>query len=245
VSTSPNIPESDSLATGARQGAKILVIDDEPDFVSLMEFNLRQAGFDVLTSSDGWQALRLARDQRPDLILMDVMLPELDGMELCQILRSEPSTATSLIIMVTARASEGDRAMGLQTGANDYITKPFSPRELLVKIQRLLETKQRPTEKPSVYHFDALTVDLEFHQARVTGERVDLTPLEFKILATLVENKGRIYTPEQLFAEVYRGHEYLDSERLKSHVQDLRLKLRAAGKYIDVVGETGFRFADQ
>src|SRR5439155_15330959 len=154
---------------------KILVVDDEPDAVELVEFNLKAAGFDVLTASDGDEALKKARTALPNIIVLDLMLPEVDGLEVCKILRRDPATAGIPILMLTAKAAEIDRVLGLELGADDYVTKPFSPRELVLRIKGLLRRREIPEEKTDLIRIDGLSIDIHKHLVLVNGKQVELT----------------------------------------------------------------------
>src|SRR5437867_12380780 len=151
---------------------KILVVDDEPDAVELVEFNLKAAGFDVLTASDGDEALKKARTALPNIIVLDLMLPEVDGLEVCKILRRDPATAGIPILMLTAKAAEIDRVLGLELGADDYVTKPFSPRELVLRVRKILERRMRQADKVHELKFGELHIDPPRHQVRWRGQAV-------------------------------------------------------------------------
>src|SRR6266436_4211500 len=151
------------MVTKARVMPKILVVDDEPDAVELVEFNLKSAGYEVITAADGSEALIKARAHSPDLIVLDLMLPEVDGLEVCKILRRDPATAAIPIIMVTAKAAEIDRVLGLELGADDYLTKPFSPRELVLRVKKILERGRSVEEAPATFSFGDLVIDAPRH----------------------------------------------------------------------------------
>src|SRR5438094_489922 len=170
--------------------AKILVVDYERDGVELVELNRKSAGYEVVTAADGSEALKKARTHSPDLIVLDLMLPEVDGVEVCKILRRDPATSGIRVIMLTAKAAEIDRVLGLELGAEDYVTKPFSPRELLLRIKRLLRPAATE-EATDRIDWKELCVDLPRHQATVRGEAVDLTATEFKLLTVLAQRRGR------------------------------------------------------
>src|SRR6266446_6364478 len=171
------------MVTKSRVTPKILVVDDEPDAVELIDFNLKAAGYEVVTAADGNEALKKARSSLPDLIVLDLMLPEVDGMEVCKILRRDPATSHIPIIMVTAKASEIDRVLGLELGADDYVTKPFSPRELVLRVKNLLNRRRASGPLSKKIHAGDLLIDMEAHSVFVSGKRVDLTATEFKLLA--------------------------------------------------------------
>src|SRR2546425_1704265 len=170
---------------GVRQ--QILVVDDEPEAVELVEFNLKQAGFSVVSAADGAEALKKARTALPGLIVLDLMLPAVDGLEVCKMLRRDPATAAIPIVMVTAKAAEIDRVLGLELGADDYITKPFSPRELVLRVKNLLKRGQGEEEKQDRYQMGDLLIDVPRHLVTVQGKRVDLTATEFKLLTVLAQ----------------------------------------------------------
>src|SRR6059058_5115566 len=163
------------MVTKTRVMPKILVVDDEPDAVELIDFNLKAAGYDVVTAADGNEALKKARSSLPDLIVLDLMLPEVDGLEVCKILRRDPATAAIPIIMVTAKAAEIDRVLGLELGADDYITKPFSPRELVLRVKNLLQRGRRQPEKIEKLQFGDLAIDVPRHLVSWRGTQMDLT----------------------------------------------------------------------
>src|SRR6516162_6644228 len=162
---------------------KILVVDDEPEAVELVEFNLKQSGFDVLTATDGAEALKKARVVLPNLIVLDLMLPEIDGLEVCKMLRRDPATAAIPIVMVTAKAAEIDRILGLELGADDYLTKPFSPRELVLRIKNILQRGRPPAQAPDTYTFGDLLIDSPRHLVSWRGRKIDLTATEFRLLS--------------------------------------------------------------
>src|SRR5437867_11719257 len=176
--------------------AKILVVDDVPDAVELVEFNLKSAGYEVVTAADGSEALKKARAHSPDMIVLDLMLPEVDGLEVCKILRRDSATSAIPIIMLTAKAAEIDRVLGLELGADDYVTKPFSPRELVLRVKSLLRRGQATGEKKEKIVFGELCIDVPRHEVLVKGERVDLTATEFKLLTVLAQRRGRVQSRE-------------------------------------------------
>ena len=170
---------------------KILVVDDEPEAVELVEFNLRQGGFDVAVAADGAEALKKARGLMPSLIVLDLMLPEVDGLEACKMLRRDSATAKVPIIMLTAKAAEIDRILGLELGADDYITKPFSPRELVLRVKRILQRGQAPDQEQERLKFGELVIDGPRHLVTWRGKKVDLTATEFKLLMRYAQQNLR------------------------------------------------------
>jgi phosphate regulon transcriptional regulator PhoB len=224
---------------------KILVVDDEPDAVELIEFNLKAAGFDVVTAKDGAEALKKARQVLPQLILLDLMLPEVDGLEVCKILRRDPETQAIPIIMVTAKAAEIDRVLGLELGADDYVTKPFSPRELVLRVKRLLRERQPQSQKPERFQFRDLSVDIPRHKVTVKDKDVELTATEFKLLTVLIERRGRVQTRDQLLRDVWQYDAAIDTRTVDTHIRRLREKLGPAAHYVETVRGVGYRFAEE
>lgn len=223
---------------------KILVVDDEPDAVELIEFNLKANGYEVVTAADGEEALQKARAVLPDLIILDLMLPEVDGMEVCKILRRDPRTSGLPIIMLTAKAAEIDRVLGLELGADDYVTKPFSPRELVLRVKRLLRSQSAPEEKAERVVWKELTIDVPRHQVSVKGRNVELTATEFKLLTVLAQRRGRVQSRDQLLHDVWEYDNLIDTRTVDTHMRRLREKLGAAAKYLDTVRGVGYRFVE-
>jgi DNA-binding response OmpR family regulator len=224
--------------------SKILVVDDEPEAVELVEFNLEQAGFSVVTAADGTEALGKARANSPSLIVLDLMLPEITGLEVCKILRRDPITATIPIIMLTAKAAEIDRVLGLELGADDYITKPFSPRELVLRVKKLLQRGQSPPKEQDILKFGDLVIDVPRHIVSWRGKTVDLTATEFKLLTVLAQRRGRVQSREQLLRDVWEYNNLVDTRTVDTHMRRLREKLGPAAKYLDTVRGVGYRFAE-
>ena len=224
---------------------KILVVDDEPDAVELIKFNLKAAGYEVVKAADGEEALKKARGLIPDLILLDLMLPEVDGLEVCKILRRDARVSAIPIIMLTAKAAEIDRVLGLELGADDYVTKPFSPRELVLRVKRLLRAGQATGAKEDEITLKELALDIPRHQASVKGRPVDLTATEFKLLTVLVQRRGRVQSREQLLQDVWEYDNLIDTRTVDTHMRRLREKLGVAAKYLDTVRGVGYRFIEE
>jgi two-component system phosphate regulon response regulator PhoB len=222
----------------------ILIVDDEPDALELVAYNLKQAGFNVVTANDGAEALEKVRSTAPDLIVLDVMLPEMDGFSLCRVFKNAPVTSGIPIIMLTAKAAEIDRVLGLELGADDYVTKPFSPRELVLRIKKLL---QRATGDISSeqYRFSKLVVDVPRHTVTVEKKRVVLTATEFKLLIYLIEARGAVRTREQMLTQVWNYEKYVDTRTVDTHMRRLRDKLGAAAEYIQTTRGVGYRFVTE
>jgi len=224
---------------------RILVVDDEPDVVHLVEYNLKAADYEVVTAADGEQALKKARAAMPNLIILDLMLPELDGLEVCKLLRRDQSTAAIPIIILTAKSAEMDRVLGLELGADDYLTKPFSPRELVLRVKRLLRSGSTATEKADRIQVGDLVVDILRQQILVGGKPVELTATEFKLLTTLIQRRGRVQTRESLLQEVWGYDNVIDTRTVDTHMRRLREKLGPPAQYLDTVRGVGYRFLEQ
>lgn len=237
----PSLP---CVVAPARIMPKVLVVDDEPDAVELISFNLKGAGFDVVSAADGAQALKTARLHHPDLILLDVMLPEVDGLEVCKLLRRDPATSGIPIIMLTARAAEVDRIVGLELGADDYVTKPFSPRELVLRVKKVIKRRTEPQEKADRLEAGELAVDIPRHLVTVSTKRVDLTATEFKLLTTLMHRRGRVQSRDQLLQDVWQYDNLIDTRTVDTHMRRLREKLGRASRFLDTVRGVGYRFAE-
>jgi two-component system phosphate regulon response regulator PhoB len=223
----------------------ILVVDDEPDAVELIRFNLKAAGYEVLTAADGEEALKKARASCPDLIVLDIMLPEIDGIEICKILRRDSVTAAIPIIMLTAKAAEIDRVLGLELGADDYVTKPFSPRELILRVKNMLRRGRTTEAKAEEIRVGDVHVDIPRHQVFVQGKPVELTATEFKLLSLLARRRGRVQSREQLLQDVWEYDNLIDTRTVDTHMRRLREKLGRAAKYLDTVRGVGYRFLEK
>jgi DNA-binding response OmpR family regulator len=222
---------------------KILVVDDEPEAVELIEFNLKQAGFEVLTAADGAEALRKARSASPSLVVLDLMLPEIDGLEVCKMLRRDPQTKGLPIVMVTAKAAELDRILGLELGADDYLTKPFSPRELVLRIRKILERGQ-PNADSDSFKLGDLLIDQPRHLVSWRGKPIELTATEFKLLSVLAQRRGRVQSREQLLREVWEYNSLVDTRTVDTHMRRLREKLGPAARHLGTVRGVGYRFGE-
>ncbi len=231
--------------TQSNMNKRILVVDDEPDAVELIGFNLKAAGFDVITAEDGESALSKAHQFFPDLIVLDVMLPAVDGLEVCKILRRNTATSCLPIIMLTARAGEIDRVLGLELGADDYLTKPFSPRELVLRIKNLLNRRPKTTRKLDYFQLSELTIDVPSHLVKVGNKRIDLTPTEFKLLALLAERRGRVQSRERLLQDVWEYNSLVDTRTVDTHIRRLREKLDTAARFLDTVRGVGYCFLNE
>ncbi len=222
----------------------ILVIDDEPEMVKLVDYNLTKAGYLVLTARDGESGLATARKHAPDLVVLDVMMPGLDGWEVCKRLRLEPETARVPLLMLTAKAEETDRVLGLELGADDYVTKPFGVQELLARVKALLRRAEAPTEAAEVIKAGKLVIDAGRRSVTAAGKDVALTSTEFEILRALAQRRGRVLSREDLI-ERSRGEDAAVVDRtVDVHVAAVRRKLGRQGEMIETVRGAGYRLKE-
>ena len=221
---------------------RILVVDDEPDALEILSFKLKEAGYLPLLAKDGARAIALARDERPALIVLDLMLPEVDGLEVCKILRRDPTTASIPIVMLTARAAEMDRVLGLELGADDYVTKPFSPRELVLRIKKLLARAQAAEEPSPHLRFGELAIDVPRHEVTIADRPVELTATEFRLLEILARRRGRVQTRDRLLQDVWGYDNPIDSRTVDTHMRRLREKLGDAARFLETIRGVGYRF---
>jgi len=228
-----------------RVKSKILVVDDEPEAVELVEFNLKGAGYEVSTAGDGAEALNKARRIQPNLVILDVMMPEIDGMEVCKLLRRDPATSTIPIIMLTAKASEVDRVLGLELGADDYVVKPFSPRELVLRVKKILERGKPAETAKEKFVCGDLVIDIPRHAVLWKGKEIDLTATEFKLLSTLAQRRGRVQSRDALLRDVWGYESMIDTRTVDTHMRRLREKMGPAAKYLDTIRGVGYRFVEE
>ena len=219
----------------------VLVVDDERDIVELIRYNLTQSGYRVISAGDGRQALDLVRRDRPDLVVLDLMLPLLPGTEVARVLKQEEATRDIPILMLTARGEEVDRVVGFELGADDYVVKPFSPRELVLRVQAILR-REGKEETDETLTYGPLSIDLGSHVVRLEGRELSLTITEFKLLHRLARRPGRAYSRDQLLSEVWGYGGDLETRTVDTHVKRLRAKLGAIGDWIQTVRGVGYRF---
>jgi two-component system phosphate regulon response regulator PhoB len=227
--------------------ARILVVEDEPDIQELIRYHLDQAGFQVETASDGNAALHSLRRRRPSLLVLDLMLPDRSGTELCREIRSDPDLKELPIIMVTARSDEVDRLLGFELGADDYVAKPFSPRELVLRIRAVLRRASATPEDadiPEVLQHGELCLDTGRHRCDVGSKRIDLTAKEFQLLRMLMSRPGRVMSRERLLDEVWGPDVTVTLRTIDTHMKRLREKLGDAGALISTIRGVGYRFAE-
>ncbi len=222
---------------------KALIIDDEQAIVDLVRHHLEKEGFQCLEANDGETALRLARENKPDILILDLMLPGIDGLEICRLLRRDPSTAQVAIIMLTAKAEEVDRIVGLEMGADDYIVKPFSPRELVARVKAVFRRGREQVEDATKQVGD-LEVDEAKHQVRVKGTLVELTVKEFDLLCALMKVRGRVLNRDQILETVWGYSNAIDieSRTVDVHIRRLREKIGPESKRIVTIKGVGYRF---
>jgi two-component system, OmpR family, alkaline phosphatase synthesis response regulator PhoP len=221
---------------------KILVVDDERNIVELLKYNLEKEGYEVLSAYDGFEAVNLAKQDRPDLIILDIMLPGQGGLEVCRILRKETKIP---IIMATAKGEEIDKILGLELGADDYVTKPFSPRELVARVKAVLRRTSSKAEEKDELAFEDLTINLVKHEIRLKGTEVDLKPKEFDLLKLLATNPGKVFTRDFLLEQLW-GYDYLgDTRTVDVHMRRLRQKIEedaANPRFLKTVHGIGYKF---
>ena len=225
----------------------ILIIDDEKDIVEAIEYNLRKEGFATHKSFDGLNGLRLAKEISPDLIILDLMLPGMNGIELCKALKKNEPTSKIPIIMLTAKKQEVDKVIGLEVGADDYMVKPFSMRELVARIRSILRRYQGPSKAPSgksMILFPDLKIDMDKHEVTVKGKIVELSAKEFKLLHFLASNKDKLFSRDSLLNEVWDIHAEVETRTVDVHVKRLREKLGKAGDHLVTVRGFGYKFKE-
>ena len=223
---------------------RILVVDDEPDLLDLVRLCLVEAGFVVETAASGQQALEALRRTPPDLVVLDLMLPDMPGTEVCRFIRGRPEAADVLVLMLTAKSEEVDRIVGFELGADDYVTKPFSPRELVLRVRALLRRRAGSGGERNLLERDDVRLDLDRHRCWVGGEEVGLTAKEFQLLATLMRRPGRVLTRERLLDEIWGSDVTVTMRTIDTHLKRLREKLGRGGDMIETVRGVGYRFSD-
>ena len=222
----------------------ILIVDDESDLVDTLAYSLRREGYRTATALTGGAALSAIEQERPDLVILDLMLPDISGTEVCRRLRAAPATREVPVIMLTARGEEIDRVVGFEVGADDYVVKPFSVRELVLRVAAILRRGSARTDDEVVVTFGMLRLDHERHQVWVADAQVTPTALEFKLLATLLERKGRVQSRDVLLADVWGADTSVTTRTVDTHVKRLREKLGGAGCYVETVRGVGYRFRE-
>jgi two-component system phosphate regulon response regulator PhoB len=222
--------------------ARILVIEDEEDLREVLSYNLRQSGHDPSVVATGQEGLARAASDHPDLILLDLMLPDMTGIDVCRTLKGDSATRDIPIVMLTAKGEEIDRVVGFELGADDYVVKPYSMRELALRLQAILRRRSAPTEGAGLSTFGRLRIDREGHRVWVDGDEIALTALELRLLCTLYDRRGRVQSRAVLLDEVWRMSADVNTRTVDTHVKRLREKLGEAGVYLETVRGVGYRF---
>ena len=226
---------------------KILIIEDELDIVKMLDYNLKKEGFRILSSNDGEDALDLASKEHPDLILLDLMLPGIDGLEVCRALKKEPNTLAIPIIMLTAKSQETDKIVGLELGADDYVTKPFSPRELIARIRAVLRRFKEKDKLPEIVEVGDVKIDFAKIAVLVKDKPVELTSKEFELLKTLIKAHGRVLSRDYLLDTIWGFDHALEiqTRTVDVHIRTLRKKLKVEARRIVTVKNYGYRFEQE
>ncbi len=222
--------------------ARILVVEDEADLRQVIEFNLVASGHEVFTAPSGLEGLKLVRERKPDVVLLDIMLPDTTGLEVCRQIKASNDTKGTLVILLTARGEEIDRVVGFEIGADDYVVKPFSVRELMLRVSAILRRGQTSESTEQIVSFGALRLDRQAHRAWVEGAELELTALEFKLLSVLYDRRDRVQTRSVLLDVVWGIQADVTTRTVDTHVKRLREKLGAARDYIETVRGVGYRF---
>jgi two-component system phosphate regulon response regulator PhoB len=220
----------------------ILVIDDEKDLIELVRYNLEKEGFDVIAATDGQSGLEVVKKHRPDLVVLDLMMPGLDGLQVCQRLRSDPRAGRIPVIMLTAKATEADRVVGLELGADDYVTKPFSPREVVARVKAVLRRTSPQQEDRQVIRAGDLVIDLHGHEVTFRGSRVSLTATEFRILEFLAGRPGRVFSRDEIIDAALGNDNAVFDRTIDVHITAIRRKLGAGAELIETVRGFGYKF---
>lgn len=229
---------------------KILVVDDEQDILDLISYNLSKEGFKVFTASDGVQGLETALTCRPDLIILDIMMPGKDGFEVCRTLRRDPTFATTAIMFLTAKSSEIDQILGLELGADDYIQKPISPRVLLARVKTMLRrgsenVKTETIAAPELLRVGNVEINRQNYTVRVDGKEIFFPKKEFELLAFMASNRGKVFSRESLLRRIWGESVYVIDRTVDVHISKIREKLGPYGHWIETVKGVGYRFAEQ
>ena len=226
------------------KNTKIAVIEDEGDILEVIEYSLSKEGFRVCTALDGEEGLDLVKRELPDLVVLDLMLPGIDGIEICRKLKSDSATRSISIIMVTAKGEESDIVLGLGIGADDYVVKPFSPRELTARVKSVLRRGGLREEVGTVIKRDRLVLDIDRHEVRLEGKKIVLTAMEFKLLHFLASHPGRVFTGESLLTHVSSEDTFIIDRNIYVHIRSIRKKLKTHRDLIETINRVGYRFRD-
>ena len=222
----------------------ILAIDDEKDILKLLQYNLEREGYQVICARSGEEGLEAVKSKRPDLVVLDIMMPGIDGLEVCKILRANKDSRNIPILMLTAKSSEVDQILGLELGASDYISKPFSVKVLLARVKNIFRNQEVKKDEPPVIRAGELVIDKDRHTFSIKGKPVTLTKLEFKILGFLMMNRGKVYSREQLLNGVWEGEAFVVDRTVDVHMRSIRQKLGKYRDWIETVRGAGYRFLE-
>ena len=224
---------------------KIVVVEDEADILEVIDYNLSKEGFNVSSALDGEKGLVLVQKEIPDLVLLDLMLPGIDGIEICRQLKADSATRSIAIIMVTAKGEESDIVLGLGIGADDYVLKPFRPRELIARVKSVLRRVGLREEDKEVISFDELIIDCNRHEVRLENKKVNLTAMEFKLFYFLASHPGRVFTREHILNNVSSEDTYIIDRNIDVHIRSIRKKLDKKRDLIETIHRVGYRFRDE
>jgi len=224
---------------------KILVIEDDKHISKLIRYNLEKSGYDCIVVDDGEEVLGILGKQGVDLIILDIMLPKMDGFEVCRLIKQDTKLKNIPIIMLTAKGEEVDRIVGLELGADDYVVKPFSPRELMLRIKAILRRGKPEESQKDIIKRGVLIIDVPKHRVTVNNKEIELTPIEFKLLVTLIERKGRVQSRDRLLTDVWSIDAEIYTRTVDTHIKRLREKLGKVGDSIETVRGLGYRFKEE
>lgn len=224
--------------------ARILIVEDEKDIIELIQYNLEREGYRAAAVNSGEDAIRFLEKDSPELIILDLMLPGMDGLEICRLIKSDNKTKNIPVVMLTAKSEESDVVIGLQLGADDYVTKPFSPKVLLARIKALLRRSSGKAITDQVRQFEDFKIDLPKHKITYKGQPIDLTALEFNILEFLSRYPGRVFSRDQIMDNVWKDGKFIVDRAVDVHIRGLRKKLGKAAEFIQTVRGSGYRFKE-
>ena len=225
---------------------KIVVVEDEADILEVIDYNLSKEGFDVSSSTDGLEGLAFVQKEIPDLVLLDLMLPGMDGIEICRTLKADSATRSISIIMVTAKGEESDIVLGLGIGADDYVLKPFRPRELIARVKSVLRRGRLKEEvNEDIVSIYGMVIDCNRHEVRLEGKKINLTAMEFKLLHFLASHPGRVFTREHILNNVSSEDAYIIDRNIDVHIRSIRKKLDKQRDLIETIHRVGYRFRDE
>lgn len=224
---------------------RILIVEDDKNISKLVKFNLEKASYDCAIAVSGEKALEALDDRSADLIILDIMLPGMDGYEICRAIKAKEKLKNIPIIMLTAKGEEVDRIVGLELGADDYIVKPFSPRELVLRVKAILKRGKAESVKKDILVAGDITVDISKHKVTVKDKVIELTQMEFKLLVTLMERRSRVQTRDRLLSDVWDMDSSIDTRTIDTHIKRLREKLGKPGSFIETVRGLGYKFKEE